>query len=83
MSIFSVWRKQDGSFYWMPHRDTVSWTTLIDGYSQRGCVVEASQVFEWMPERNSFSWNAIIAAYAGPTLGFMMKTNFVNDALFI
>ncbi|KAH7862080.1 hypothetical protein Vadar_034524 [Vaccinium darrowii] len=50
-------------FDWMPHRDIVSWTTLISGYSQWGCVDAASEVFELMPERNSVSWNAMIAAY--------------------
>lgn len=49
-------------FDWMPHRDIVSWTTLISGYSQWGRVDEAYEVFELMPERNSVSWNAMIAA---------------------
>lgn len=49
-------------FDWMPHRDIVSWTTLISGYSQWGCVDEAFEVFELMPERNSVSWNTMIAA---------------------
>lgn len=47
----------------MPHRNIVSWTTLISGYSQSGRVDEAFEVFELMPERNSVSWNAMIAAY--------------------
>lgn len=47
----------------MPLRDTVSWTTLMTGYSQCGLVDEAFLVFESMPERNSVSWNAMIASY--------------------
>lgn len=47
----------------MPHRNIVSWTTLISGYSQWGRVDDAFEVFKLMPKRNSVSWNAMIAAY--------------------
>jgi pentatricopeptide repeat protein len=48
----------------MPHRDTVSWNTMVAGYAQNGQVEEALDVFEKMPERNTISWNALIAGYA-------------------
>ncbi|XP_027174152.1 pentatricopeptide repeat-containing protein At5g66520-like [Coffea eugenioides] len=49
------------------YKDDVSWTTLIDGYAQLGCLDEAYKVFESMPvdkrKNSAVSWNAMIAAY--------------------
>ncbi|KAI5682739.1 hypothetical protein M9H77_03967 [Catharanthus roseus] len=48
-------------------KDDVSWTTLISGYAQWGCIDEAHQFFQSMPyerrKNSAVSWNAMIAAY--------------------
>ncbi|XP_038986533.1 pentatricopeptide repeat-containing protein At5g66520-like [Phoenix dactylifera] len=52
-----------GLFHAMPHRDVVSWTTMISGLSELGFLDDARKLFDEMPERNSVSWNAMIAGY--------------------
>ncbi|XP_022146506.1 pentatricopeptide repeat-containing protein At5g66520-like [Momordica charantia] len=47
----------------MPHRNTVSWNTMIFGYSKSGNVDRARQLFDLMPSRDLASWSAMIAAY--------------------
>lgn len=47
----------------MPVRNTVTWNTMITGYSRSGRCEKARLVFEEMPLRNVASWNAMIAGY--------------------
>eukprot|EP01018_Ginkgo_biloba_P002564 Gb_33718 [translate_table: standard] len=47
----------------MHHRNTVSWTAMITGFTQSGRVDEALRVFQEMPERDVVSWTAMIAGY--------------------
>lgn len=44
-------------------RNTVTWNTMIKGYSRSGELDKASLVFEEMPIRDIASWSAIIAAH--------------------
>ncbi|GLJ24805.1 hypothetical protein SUGI_0474350 [Cryptomeria japonica] len=48
----------------MPKRNVVSWTAMVAGYAQSGCLDKALELFERMPERNVVSWTAIIAGCA-------------------
>jgi pentatricopeptide repeat protein len=52
-----------GLFEEMPERNTVTWNTMISGYSRLGDVERARAVFEEMPLRDVASWSAVIAAY--------------------
>ncbi|RVX23427.1 Pentatricopeptide repeat-containing protein, mitochondrial [Vitis vinifera] len=45
----------------MPHRDTVSWNSIITGYWQNGCFDESKRLFGLMPTKNVVSWNSMIA----------------------
>lgn len=47
----------------MPVRNTVTWNTMITGYSRVSDVERARSVFETMPSRNLASWSAMIAGY--------------------
>lgn len=47
----------------LPDRNTVTWNTMIKGYSKCGNVSKAFDVFVQMPLRNVASWSAMIAAY--------------------
>ncbi|KAL6338755.1 hypothetical protein AAG906_023905 [Vitis piasezkii] len=44
----------------MPHRDTVSWNSIITGYWQNGCFDESKRLFGLMPTKNVVSWNSMI-----------------------
>ncbi|XP_010278295.1 PREDICTED: pentatricopeptide repeat-containing protein At1g08070, chloroplastic-like [Nelumbo nucifera] len=46
-----------------PHRDVVSWTTLVDGYAKFGKMHDAKELFDSMPMRNVVSWNVMISGY--------------------
>ncbi|KAF5472206.1 hypothetical protein F2P56_008943 [Juglans regia] len=47
----------------IPERNTVTWNTMISGYSRTGDVERARAVFDEMPLRDVVSWSAMIAAY--------------------
>ncbi|KAI8000493.1 Pentatricopeptide repeat-containing protein [Camellia lanceoleosa] len=47
----------------MPERNTVTWNTMITGYSKSGDVEKAWGVFDRMPLRDVASWSAMIACY--------------------
>ncbi|XP_023544798.1 pentatricopeptide repeat-containing protein At5g66520-like [Cucurbita pepo subsp. pepo] len=47
----------------MPHKNTVTWNTMIFGYSKTGDVDRARQLFDLMPSKDLASWSATIAAY--------------------
>ncbi|KZV34825.1 pentatricopeptide repeat-containing protein-like [Dorcoceras hygrometricum] len=47
----------------LDEKDDVSWTTLIRGYSQLGCIDIVLDVFESMAVKNSAVWNSFITAY--------------------
>ncbi|XP_057464203.1 pentatricopeptide repeat-containing protein At1g14470-like [Actinidia eriantha] len=47
----------------MPERNTVTWNTMIAGYSKSGQVETALQVFDRMPLRDLASWSTMIAGH--------------------
>lgn len=47
----------------MPEKNTISWNTMITGYSRRRDIQGARSVFEKIPHRDVASWSAMIAAY--------------------
>ncbi|CAL0302349.1 unnamed protein product [Lupinus luteus] len=48
----------------MPHRNVVTWNTMIKGYLKSGNDIRrARQVFEQMPCRDMVSWSSMIAGY--------------------
>lgn len=47
----------------MPVKNTVTWNTMITGYSRVGDAEGARLVFEKVPVRDVASWSAMIAAY--------------------
>ena len=47
----------------MPQRDTISWNSMIFGYSERGKLEIAQCLFDMMPERDVVSWNTLISSY--------------------
>ncbi|XP_057843045.1 pentatricopeptide repeat-containing protein At4g02750 [Cryptomeria japonica] len=48
----------------MPHRNMVSWNTMITGYTKNGAFDEAFRLFEEMPQRDVVSWSTMIAGFA-------------------
>ncbi|KAA8539182.1 hypothetical protein F0562_025874 [Nyssa sinensis] len=44
-------------------RDTVSWNSLITGFSDNYMLNDARNIFEKMPKHDVVSWSAIISAY--------------------
>ncbi|PON84303.1 Pentatricopeptide repeat [Trema orientale] len=47
----------------MPVGNTITWNTMITGYSRLGDVEKARYLFEEMPERDLASWSAVISAH--------------------
>ncbi|KAF7822352.1 pentatricopeptide repeat-containing protein [Senna tora] len=47
----------------MPHRDSVSWNTILFGYAGSGNTVAAQLFFDSMSERDVISWNTLISCY--------------------
>ncbi|RVX11439.1 Pentatricopeptide repeat-containing protein [Vitis vinifera] len=46
-------------------RDTVSWNSMIDGYTKCGEIEMAYEIFNHMPERNIISWTSMISGCVG------------------
>ncbi|KAK9131625.1 hypothetical protein Scep_011153 [Stephania cephalantha] len=49
----------------MPDKNTITWNTMLTGYSKVGNVQGARVVFDSMPAKDIASWSAMIAAYMG------------------
>ncbi|KAK2399104.1 pentatricopeptide repeat-containing protein, mitochondrial [Trifolium repens] len=49
----------------MPHRNSISWTTIIHGFLSTGRVVEAERFFHAMPyaDKDVPTWNAMVNGY--------------------
>ncbi|KAF8378719.1 hypothetical protein HHK36_030068 [Tetracentron sinense] len=48
----------------MPHRNIVSWNSMLAGYLRSGNMDGARRTFDEMPERNVVSWTTMIAGCA-------------------
>ncbi|XP_008785939.2 pentatricopeptide repeat-containing protein At3g29230 [Phoenix dactylifera] len=48
----------------MPHRDIVSWNSMIAGLMRAGELKEARRLFDEMPERDTVSWNTLLDGHA-------------------
>ncbi|GJN20021.1 hypothetical protein PR202_gb07344 [Eleusine coracana subsp. coracana] len=47
----------------MPHRDTVSWNTMLTAYSHAGDIDAALALFDAMPDPDIVSWNTLVSSY--------------------
>ncbi|XP_037495160.1 pentatricopeptide repeat-containing protein At5g66520-like [Jatropha curcas] len=47
----------------LPERNTVTWSTMITGYSRSGNINQARAFFDEMPLRDVSCWSAMISAY--------------------
>lgn len=47
----------------MPEKNTITWNTIVKGYSNLGQIVKARKVFDEMPEKDLASWSTMIACY--------------------
>ena len=47
----------------MPEKNTVTWNTMITGYSRSGDIQSARSIFDKMPYRDVTTWSAMIGAY--------------------
>ncbi|KAJ4824064.1 hypothetical protein Tsubulata_000908 [Turnera subulata] len=65
LNAYAVTSFEDASrlFDEMPQRNTITWNTMITGYSRSGDVDKACSLFDEMPERDVGSWSAVITAY--------------------
>ncbi|XP_078428369.1 pentatricopeptide repeat-containing protein At1g31430-like [Wolffia australiana] len=50
-------------FDWMPTKDVVSWTAMLDVYMEEGDLKSARKLFDRMPDKNAVSWSAMVARY--------------------
>ncbi|XP_021729056.1 pentatricopeptide repeat-containing protein At4g02750-like [Chenopodium quinoa] len=48
----------------MSHRDSVSWDTMISGYSRNNRIMDAQVLFDAFSGRNVRTWTAMLAGYA-------------------
>ncbi|PKA47667.1 Pentatricopeptide repeat-containing protein [Apostasia shenzhenica] len=55
----------------MPHRDSISWNSLIDGYAKNGRMDAANDLFSRMGDehRNLVAWNSMISGFAASNDG--------------
>ncbi|KAF6172735.1 hypothetical protein GIB67_000793 [Kingdonia uniflora] len=47
----------------MPHRNTITWNSMITGYVRNREISKARQLFDQMPQRDVVSWNVMISGY--------------------
>ncbi|KAF6160789.1 hypothetical protein GIB67_035990 [Kingdonia uniflora] len=47
----------------MPHRNTITWNSMITGYVRNREISKARQLFDQMPQRDVVSWNVMICGY--------------------
>ncbi|GKV45698.1 hypothetical protein SLEP1_g52756 [Rubroshorea leprosula] len=47
----------------MPEKNTVTWSTMLNGFAKSGDINSARQVFDAIPLRNVDSWSVMIAGY--------------------
>jgi len=59
----------------MPQRDTVTWNTMILGYSRSGDIKKARELFDEIPHRDIVSWSNIISAYSN--VGSYMQSLYI------
>ncbi|GAB4833040.1 hypothetical protein Ancab_007064 [Ancistrocladus abbreviatus] len=51
------------AFESMPLRDIITWTSMINAFSQNNDVETAHEYFDQMAERNIITWNSMMATY--------------------
>lgn len=66
----------------MPQRHTVTWNTMILGYSRLGDMNKARDLFEEMPQRDSVSWSSVISGYT-KVGSYMQSLCFFRRMLFV
>ncbi|KAB2637653.1 hypothetical protein D8674_028187 [Pyrus ussuriensis x Pyrus communis] len=71
--------------YSMPHRNTMSWTTMVTGLAQNKMARLAGEFFDRMPNKDVVAWNAMITyvdeglvAEASELLCLMRERNIVT-----
>ncbi|XP_011622218.2 pentatricopeptide repeat-containing protein At2g29760, chloroplastic-like [Amborella trichopoda] len=47
----------------MPHRDLVTWNSMLSGFVNCSLIIDARKVFDEMPQRTIISWNAMLSGY--------------------
>jgi len=47
----------------MPHKNLVTWNSILDAYAKSGDVVSARLVFDEMSERDVVTWSSMIDGY--------------------
>lgn len=47
----------------LPHRNTVTWNSMLSGYVQRRELAKARALFDEMPNKDIVSWNVMISGY--------------------
>ncbi|XP_065020898.1 pentatricopeptide repeat-containing protein At4g02750-like [Musa acuminata AAA Group] len=48
----------------MPHRDTITWNSMIFGYSLNGMMDDARRLFDAFAGRNTRTWTILVSGYA-------------------
>ncbi|CAK8544491.1 unnamed protein product [Lathyrus sativus] len=66
----------------IPQRNTVTWNTMILGYSRSGDMNKARELFEEMPQRDSVSWSSVISGYTDIG-GYMQSLYLFRRMLFV
>lgn len=56
-----------------PHRDVVSYNSMVDGFVKTRRITRARQLFDEMPVRDSVSWGTMVAGYT--------QTNMFSEAV--
>ncbi|KNA09521.1 hypothetical protein SOVF_152880 [Spinacia oleracea] len=63
----------------MPKRDSVSWDTMIYGYSRNSRIMDAQVLFDAFPGRNVRTWTAMLSGYA--KVGRLEEARKVFDSM--
>ncbi|OWM66463.1 pentatricopeptide repeat-containing protein At3g51320 [Punica granatum] len=68
----------------MPHRDVVSWNSMISGLVESGDLVTAHRLFDRLPKRNVVTYNVLISGYlrgGNPGVGLKLFREMAREGL--